>query len=143
MLVGGRWVGRLTYLDYSSNEKTTIRTALQVEAVKPGKPVWTFSYFYPDEPHANSSSKVKIKANGRRINRETVLSKTLTTDGTTVIITQRKKAKLIFRYTYRISPEVFSIRKEEADTQSPGVFTERNTYYFEKEIPVTEEKKGP
>lgn len=137
VLAGGRWTGKLTYLDYSSNETTTIRTTLKVEPVKPGKPVWRFYHVYPDEPQANHTNKVRIASNGRRINNETVISRVRIADGSIELVTTRSIGKMRFRYTYRIAEDVYSVRKEEATKEAPYTYIERNTYYYEKEWPVT------
>src|SRR3712207_2926331 len=52
---GEKWVGELTYLDYTSNKKTVIKSNLAV--TKKSETAWSFAYEYPDEPKANSTGE--------------------------------------------------------------------------------------
>jgi hypothetical protein len=128
VLVGGRWVGTLVYLDYGSGKRTEIKSNLNV--VKKSDGVWTFEYVYPDEPKANGSSDVALADNGKTFNGQTVTSKQRR-DGTLQIVTTKdgddNSKKATFRYTYSITPKAFSIRKEVQYVGGSEWF-ERNTY---------------
>ncbi|MDI1241691.1 MAG: hypothetical protein PSX80_07195 [bacterium] len=132
-LEGQTWIGTLTYRDYGSGKKTLIKSNLSVQ--KKSGDVWSFSYVYPDEPKANSSSEVILAAEGKMLNGQIVASREKTKDGRLEIVTTEEGdddgKKALFRYTYSISRKVFEIRK---DVQYIGetIWLERNTYRWRR-----------
>ena len=132
MLEGGTWVGTLTYLDYGSGKKTEIKSNLNVAEKSDG--VWTFEYVYPDEPKANGSSEVALANGGKTFNGQAVTSKQRR-DGTLEIVTTKdgddNSKKAVFRYSYSISKNAFSIRKEVQYVGGSEWF-ERNIYSWNR-----------
>jgi hypothetical protein len=127
----GTWTGSLTYLDYGSNKKTSIKSDVKVTADASDPQAWTFEYIYPDEPKANGKSVVKLSADGRMFNDQTVIARSTLADGTQKVVTTREGTdndkKALFRYTYLISPAKFSILKE-AKAEGSDAYFERNSY---------------
>ncbi len=130
-LEGREWSGTLTYLDYSSNKKTSIKSNLKVTAAAEDKMAWRFEYIYPDEPKANGKSDVKLSTDGLTFNEQTVIERIKLADGTTKIVTTKdgpdNGKKALFRHTYLVSAKSFSIMKE-VRTEGSADFFERNTY---------------
>ncbi len=135
ILTGQLWTGKLTYLDYSSNKKTTIPANITISQSAQNKNIWYFKNEYPKEPHANGIDTVVVSKDGKKINEEQVMERVMSNDSTITIITQKNynddgKAK-VFRYTYSISKHKFSIKKQERALKE-GIFIERNTYEYER-----------
>ncbi len=79
-LTGAQWKGTLTYLDYRSNKKVSIPSHLTVTRSVKGKFSWVFDYQYPDEPKANSRDIVRISKDGRVIDGENVIERTVSAE---------------------------------------------------------------
>jgi uncharacterized protein YdbL (DUF1318 family) len=128
-LEGETWIGTLTYLDYGSGKKTSIKSNLNV--AKKSKEVWTFAYTYPDEPNANSTSEIMLEADGKKLNGQNVIAKRGSEDGTLQIVTtkegQDNDKQALFRFTYTITQKALSIRKEVQYVGGSEWF-ERNVY---------------
>lgn len=127
----GTWTGTLTYLDYSSGKKTSIKSDLRVGRMEGEAGAWSFEYIYPDEPKANGTSVVKLSPDGRILNDQAVLKREKLPDGTIKIVTTKtgtdNDKKALFRFTYLIAPSSFSILKE-VKVEGADQFFERNTY---------------
>lgn len=129
-LIGGEWTGELTYLDYGSGKRTSIRSNLVVTQASDPL-VWNTEYLYPDEPKANSKSTIGLSKDGLVFNDQRVTVKNRSQDGGLTFVTEKEGTdngkKALFRYTYRLSPVKFSIRKE-VRIEGGSEFFERNTY---------------
>lgn len=130
VLEGEKWTGTLTYLDYSSNKKTSIKSNVTISRNPTAVNVWTFDYDYPDEPKANSTALIKLEDGGRKFSDAKIVDKIIS--GETLVVSAVKdgtdnKRKAVFRFIYTITPKTFSIRK---DVQYEGKteWFERNTY---------------
>jgi len=78
-MVSDQWTGGLTYLNYQEPFiDFTIPAAAIVTPIERGFEVF---YQYPDEPHMNGSSEIKIGQNGTEIDGYSVVSNTVTEDG--------------------------------------------------------------
>jgi hypothetical protein len=132
ILSGEKWVGKLTYLDYSSNKKTSILADLIVEPTGDSL-VWIFKNIYPKEPKANGESKIKISKKGKIFDGEKVIERAQLSPETLKIVTTKSKDKKQFRYTYIIATEKFSIRKEEKGINDKDFF-ERNVYEYSRPV---------
>ena len=130
ILAGEKWVGKLTYLDYSSNKKTSILSDLIIEPTTDSL-IWIFKNIYPKEPKANSESKSKISRKGKIFDGEKVIERTQSNADELKIVTTKLKDKKQYRYTYLISKDKFSIRKEEKGASDKDFF-ERNTYEYSR-----------
>jgi hypothetical protein len=134
LLTGDQWTGTLSYLDYSSGKRNTIKANLLVAPLPSNGLSWIFRNEYPGEPHANENDTLVIGKKGKLLNGAHVTGRRLSKD--TVIVTTEKtsiedegKIKQ-FRYTYRIHPLQFSITKEEKYGSTP--YFERNTYAYKR-----------
>nr|WP_070960512.1 hypothetical protein [Hyphomonas sp. Mor2] len=79
VVIGTEWTGSLTYLNYGEPVKDfTIPAEIDVAETEGG---FKFSFQYPDEPHANSTSLTGISADGTQINGETVVANALLDTG--------------------------------------------------------------
>lgn len=134
VLEGAEGVGELTYLDYSSNEKTSIKSNLKVSATGDVR-AWQFSYIYPKEPQANETSDVKLSTDGRTFNDQKVIEKSKLPDGTLKIVATENGTdndrKSLFRFTYLIGKSKFSVKKE-VRVDGTETFFERNTYSWSR-----------
>jgi hypothetical protein len=131
VLTGARWTGNLIYLDYSSSKKVSILSDLIVSKSS-AKNSWSFAFEYPKEPKANSSEIVLLSNDGKMLDGEMVVEKTLLTDKTLKIVTQKEgmdnDKKAIFRHTYLVGEKSFSIKKEVKYIETGAEFFERNEY---------------
>lgn len=137
-LLGINWTGHLMYIDYSSGKETKIPATLKVERLRENR--FTLAYGYPDEPHANATERIAIRDDGRRLNSQKVITKTVTPDSTTIVTMQNgidnnKPATL--RYTYTISKKAVEIRK---DVQLEGgtEWSLRSSFQFKAAAAKTE-----
>ena len=130
ILSGEKWVGELTYLDYSSHKKTTILSDLIVEPTNDSM-VWIFKNIYPKEPKANGDSKIIISKKGKIIDGEKVIERIQLSPDALKIVTTKSKDKKQFRYTYLIAADKFSISKEEKGKTDKDFF-ERNVYQYSR-----------
>jgi len=111
----GNWEGSITYIDYQSNKPFTMPANLRVEQ---GKNAYTLllNNSYPNEPKANSSDKIKISKDGSFLNKHQVTTRTKSKNNGVELQTEHESKdagkKALIRYTYRIGPEIFMIRKE-------------------------------
>lgn len=130
VLEGAEWVGELTYLDYSSNQRTSIRSNPKV-AETADTWSWRFEYIYPNEPGANSVSVVRPSKDGGTLNGQRVVECSRLPGGEFRVVTigegTDNNRKAFFRYTYTISKDRFSVLKE-VRLDGTEVFFERNTY---------------
>jgi hypothetical protein len=136
LLAGPVWSGTLTYLDYTSNKSTTIRSTLLVKSISPG--VWTWATGYNDEPDANSSSEVRVIEKGAAIQSGDTIERVLSRiyDGDHVEITTEhadidNKRPATIQRVYDIAPGRFSIRKL-VKVEGEGEFFERHVYNWSR-----------
>lgn len=130
-LEGAKWVGELTYLDYSSNKRTTIKSNVTISRSTDKESIWIFDFEYPLEPKANSKKDVKLATDGREFDGETVSERKKLADGTLrIVTTSRGKDNgrdATYIKTYSIGIKSFSVKKEVRIDGSSEIF-ERNTY---------------
>lgn len=74
-LVGKTWRGTLTYLDYTSNKPTTIKSTLAVERIHSGPESWMWYFGYTDEPDHNSGQPISLRNDGRVVEDERVIAR--------------------------------------------------------------------
>ena len=130
-LEGSQWIGTLTYLDYSSNKKTAIKSNVTISRVAADKFTWTFEYQYPDEPKANSQDSVILSPDGKTLDGETVIERSKLPDGTLKFVTTKNGEdngkKALYRFTYLASKNNFSVKKE-ARLEGTTEYFVRNEY---------------
>jgi uncharacterized protein YceK len=74
-LTGPAWIGTLTYLDYTSRERTTIDSSLIVRRTGDSPPSWEIGIGYSKEPQADSSEVISLTDGGRILGDEHVISR--------------------------------------------------------------------
>lgn len=130
-LEGMQWIGNLAYLDYSSKRKTSIKSKVTITRSTVDKLTWIFDLQYPLEPGANKRDKLKLAANGSIFNSETVIERSKLPGGVLRIVTSKPgkddNREAMFKHTYLISKNAFSIQKE-VKLDGTNEFFERNTY---------------
>ena len=84
----GKWKGSLTYLDYKSNQPTTIPVNTMVETVNDSS--FNQYMYYSDEPDKNSGDLYKINKEGTMLNEMKLVSKTKQADGSVKIVLEYK-----------------------------------------------------
>lgn len=135
MLTGAQWIGNLTYLDYGKNTRVSIPSNLTVLQSKDKKSAWIFEYQYPDEPKANSKDMVEISADRKIFDGETVVERTNLSDKTVKIITRKNgndnDKKAVFRFTYLLGKNNFSIKKE-VQYEGANEFFVRSEYVWKR-----------
>ncbi len=128
---GPKWTGTLTYLDYRSNKRTSIKSNLTVTQKANTQLTWTFAYEYPDEPKANDSSDAVLEDGGRKFFGENVIEKKYLPGETLRMVTTQPGTdngkKALFRYTYLINAKSLSITKE-VQVEGSSDWFERNEY---------------
>lgn len=132
-LEGSQWIGTLTYLDYSSNKKTSIKSNVTVSRPASDKLTWTFEYQYPDEPKANSKDSVVLSPNGITFDGATVIERVKLPDGTLKFVTTKDGVdngkKAFYRFTYLAGKNAFSVKKE-ARLEGTTEYFVRNEYVW-------------
>jgi hypothetical protein len=130
-LEGKLWIGNLTYLDYKSKKRTSIKSNVKITRSAVDKLVWTFDMQYPLEPGANGKDDVKLSADGMTLDGETIVERTKLPDGGLRIVTvksgQDDGRNSTIRHTYLISKSAFSIKKD-VKLEGTDEFFERNIY---------------
>jgi hypothetical protein len=130
-LAGEKWKGQLSYLDYRSNKNVVISSNLTVTQSSEDKLLWIFEYEYPDEPKANKKSVVKLSPDGKIFDDAAVTERLTLPNNTLKIITiengMDNDKKSVFRHTYLINKQSFSIRKE-VKYEGTSEFFNRNEY---------------
>lgn len=131
VLCGKTWTGMLTYVDYRSKRRTTIRCTLEFSATDTPRK-WQFGTDYPDEPGHGGKSEYLLTSDGRKLNGESIIEKRIVRKGgpmriVTEIAGDDDGTKAILRREYTISPTQFTIRKL-VKTVDARIFSERNVY---------------
>ncbi len=134
-LTGAQWKGTLTYLDYKSKKQVSIPANLTVTPTAQDARSWMFEMQYPDEPQANGRETVTLAPDGRTLSGEAVLERTLLPDHTLKIVTEKtgpdNDKQATFRYTYLLSSNSFSIKKE-VKYEGTTEYFERNQYNWKR-----------
>lgn len=129
---GGKWSGELTYRDYSSGKITSIRCEIKVR--KLSNRSWKFLYLYPDEPKADRSAVAVLSVDGKDFAGELVSERSKIPGGLRFVTTKRgsdNDRPALFRYTYTLTRESFSVIKEVKIDGENGYF-ERNRYVLSR-----------
>ena len=134
-LRGAPWRDSLTYPDYTSWKPITIATALVVTRVDGDGRSWVFDYQYPNEPKANSASRVTIAGDGSTIDGERVVERSVLAGGIVRIVTEKSgqddRRPAMFRFTQLFCDSSFSRRKEVKFEGTTDYF-ERHTYNWNR-----------
>lgn len=135
ILTGKQWSGTLSYLDYGTNKKISIPSNLTVTRSKNNKSSWIFDYRYPKEPKADSAETVTVSKDGKILDGEAVVERTILPDKTLKIVTEKNgtdnNKNAVFRYTYMLNKSNFSIKKE-VRYEGAAEFFGRNEYIWKR-----------
>jgi len=132
-IVEGRWIGQLTYLDYSSNKSESIRASMEVTIKNASE--FSFNIFYTDEPKKNGRDKYVIKADGTFINKRKVIERSIQPDGSLKIVLEEKGTDgndhkpATFHQILLLGKNNFSITKM-VKFDGEENFFQRNQYVF-------------
>lgn len=114
-LSGKPWKGTLTYLDYTSNKQTTIKSSLFVERVKSAPSSWKWNVGYTDEPEHNGGETIAITASGTMLDGEKVIERKELPGHKIRIVTQfigdDNKKPATNRHVYSIADAECSLQK--------------------------------
>lgn len=117
-LVGPGWKGTLTYRDYTTEARTTIKSALllqRVPAAGEAESRWDMRIAYADEPHANSGDTISLSKDGRYFRNATVTERQQLPNGDIRFVTEsdgkdnEKPARI--RTVYLVGEHAASIQK--------------------------------
>ncbi len=128
-LAGDGWSGSLIYLDYSSNTEQSIPVEIRFD--HPGARKVVYHIKYPGESQYNATEKLKWSRDGRELNGETLVSRSLDADGSTVLVTEHdgkddnRLARI--RMTYSINDSALTISKD-VRFDDEAEFFRRNAY---------------
>ena len=134
IITGDPWKGKLTYLDYSTGNKTSIPANLTVLQASGNKNIFYFLHEYPKEPKANRTDTFVISNDGKNLNEQQVIKKEKIGNIIKLITessTDKDGMAKNFRYTYLLGSNLFSIKKEEKALKDTGYFT-RNIYEYQR-----------
>lgn len=133
-IIIGKWEGKLTYIDYSSNKPYTMPANVSVVKAK-NKNKLSLHFKYPNEPKANSKGQITISKKGDKINKEVVVSKRELSNGQVQITTeyngQDNRKKALIRNEYIIGSQQFVIRKI-VKFENSNEWIMRNEYSFNR-----------
>lgn len=90
-LTGPGWVGTLTYRDYTTEARTTIKAAPLIRRLgdaRDGSAQWEFKMSYADEPHANTGDTLRLAADGRRFRGVAIVERQQLSDGRVRVVTE-------------------------------------------------------
>jgi hypothetical protein len=134
-LEGIAWTGELSYLEYGSKKSVSIKSNVVVNRDSADKLKWKFAFSYPHEPNANREEIVVLTCDGKAFDGENVTERKKLKDGTLLIVTSSPgkddDRDAIFRHTYTIGRNTFSIRKD-VRFVGESEFFERNTYRWSR-----------
>lgn len=130
-LAGDPWVGTLTYLDYTSNQLTTIDSSLMVRRTDASAATWEFGVGYSKEPHADSKEVVSLSGDGTMLGDEVVVSREETADGGLRFVTEcdgmddERPAR--FRFEHTVTAKEY-VRRKMVRFNGEEDFFERHVY---------------
>ncbi|MBT8142011.1 MAG: hypothetical protein KJO88_06565 [Gammaproteobacteria bacterium] len=131
-LINKEWSGTLTYLDYSGkNKRYTIPSKAKVDIRSNYKVAYQIEY--PDEPHMNSTGKIRLSRDGTKLDKNIISRRELIPENSLVLVTEamgkdNNQAAMI-RTTYEISDSRFVIRNDFKTPESEK-YINRNEYVF-------------
>jgi len=132
-LAGPGWAGTLTYRDYTTEARTTIKAAplvLRLQAAADGGAQWDLQMAYADEPHANSGDTLRLSADGRRLRGAGIVERQQLSDGRVRLVTEQEgrdnERPARIRIIYVIGERAASLQK--LVRYAGGAFFERHIY---------------
>ncbi|MGB5627587.1 MAG: hypothetical protein WBM61_17775 [Woeseiaceae bacterium] len=114
VVAGSGWNGHLSYLDYSSEALSQIPVEIRID--EPDGRTLSYSIRYPGETQYNSSEKIKLSRDGRKLNGGLIVTRKQNDNGDLTLVTtyqgQDDNRRADIRVTYAIGSTAFSISKE-------------------------------
>lgn len=133
VLAGDGWEGSLTYLNYGSDQRSTIPVKMAIEIL--GKHSLRIAIRYPGEEQYNDAEKIKISRNGKRVDGYDLVARELQPDGALVLTAigsgRDDDRKADIQMVYFISANEFRIEKNVRFDQDDNFFN-RNVYLFSR-----------
>ena len=133
MLEGKGWDGSLSYLNYGSDERSTIPVKLEITILD--DQTMQYAIQYPGEEQYNAKESLKISNDGTLIDGYIITARALEPDGTLVLTAQgrgRDDGRTAdIQMVYFISENAFRIRKNVRFHQDETFFN-RNEYNFSR-----------
>jgi hypothetical protein len=127
LLLGKKWTGTLTYLDYGTGKPEVIPTELVVSRSAKGPGVYNFATAYPKEPSHNGTDEVVISKDGTVLDGENVKLREVLADGTLKIVAQTEgtdnNKKATYRITYLLGKSFYKRKKEVCYVGETAYFT--------------------
>jgi hypothetical protein len=111
----GKWMGKLTYLDYTSGKPYTMSANIKISFTE-NNSGYIMGYEYPDEPHANSIDTTYV--NGKLFGKDKIVEFKKGTEGGFTLVTEiegedgNDHKKAILRHTYILNNNTFSAVKD-------------------------------
>ena len=134
-LVGRRWTGTLTYMDFSSKKTTSIPSTLTVVRDSSQPATWVWNIGYTDEPQYDSGLSVTLREDGRFLQDERVLRRRKSADGSVEIVTETKgkddNRPAILRHVYRFGRTEAS-RQLLVKVEGSSTFFQRHIYRWSR-----------
>ena len=133
VLDGAEWSGELDYLNYGSEQRSSIPVGLRVEAIADGSV--TYSIRYPGEEQYNATERLTISDDGASIDGRPIVDRQ-DVDGRLTITTEGKgeddNRPADVQIVYFVSPDEFRIQKN-VRLDGEAEFFNRNEYRYVRE----------
>jgi len=132
-LEGDNWEGSLSYLNYGSDNRSTIPVKAAIKVL--GKKALQYAIQYPGEEQYNAKERLKLSSDGTRIDGFIITSREQTADGMLILTTEgtgrddNRPAEVQLIYT--VAADRFSIRKN-VRFKSSEAYLNRNEYSFRR-----------
>jgi hypothetical protein len=130
----GSWVGKLTYLDYSTGKPYTMSANIKISLTE-NKNGFIMRYEYPKEPQANSKDTTYIV--NKLFGKDKIVEFTKAADGGFTLVSEiagedgNDNKKAILRHTYILKPNTFSIIKD-VKFEGTDKWIKRNEYLLNR-----------
>lgn len=127
-LEGENWKGQLDYLNYGSDDRSTIPVRMVAEA--PQGRMMPYGFLYPGEEEKNANDAVRISRDGSRLNGMAIIERKYDATGALVLVALTEgrddNRPADIRLTYSIAPNSFTVRKDVRFAD--GEYFNRNEY---------------
>lgn len=128
MLEGGSWSGKLEYLNYGSDQRSTIPVRMVVR--EPSGRTVRYGFLYPGEEDKNATDRIRISRDGRQVNGFAITGRYRSDAGNLTIVTEGKgrddNRPADIRLTYEIGAKSFVTTKDVRF--DGGEYVNRNEY---------------
>ncbi len=131
VLDGGEWSGELDYLNYGSDQRSSIPVGLRVDSIDSSSV--TYSIRYPGEEQYNATEELTISDGGASIDGRSIVDRRQQADGSLILTTEGKgeddNRSADLQFVYFVSPGEFRIRKN-VRFDGDAEFFNRNEYRY-------------